>query len=210
MSRLKGRRPSPAMIVAGAALTIALVGTAMAAPTAIKSILNKQEKKQVKSITKKQVKKLAGGLSVANANAVGNVPLAGIAPAAQAEDTNCDPDTGGGTFDDCTGVSITTTRTTDIFVLVTGKWFDTGAEPVAAQCRIERNGAEVGPGSNPHYGVAGAVDVTANGDGEQALALNSLDADRPAGTYAYNLACEEEVADFSMEGIVTSVVAVGS
>ena len=55
------------MTVAGAALVIALAGTAMAAPTAIKSVLNKQEKKQVKNIAKGQVNELGPGLSVANA-----------------------------------------------------------------------------------------------------------------------------------------------
>src|SRR5215208_3490756 len=67
MTRSKGRRPSPAMIVAATALIVALAGTAMAAPTAIKSILNKQEKKQVKSIAKNQVNKLAPDLSVKHA-----------------------------------------------------------------------------------------------------------------------------------------------
>jgi hypothetical protein len=63
MGFLKGRRPSPAMVVAGMALIIALAGTAMAAPTAIKSVLSKKEKSQVKNI----VNGLAPGLSVANA-----------------------------------------------------------------------------------------------------------------------------------------------
>jgi hypothetical protein len=67
MRRLKERLPSPPMAVAGLALIIALAGTAMAAPTAIKSVLNNQEKKQVKKIAKNQVNSLAGGLSVASA-----------------------------------------------------------------------------------------------------------------------------------------------
>jgi hypothetical protein len=52
MGFFKGRRPSPAMIVAGTALVIALAGTAMAAPSAIKSVLSKSEKSQVKKIAK--------------------------------------------------------------------------------------------------------------------------------------------------------------
>ena len=212
----KGRRPSPSMVVACSALIVALAGTAMAAPTAIKSVLDKQEKKQVKNIAKNQVNALAPGLSVANAanasnaSALSGVPLAGLVPDALGEDNNCDPSTGVGTFDDCDGATITTSRTTDIYVLVTGQWFDGNAEPVAGQCRIERNGVDVTTSNEPHYGIAGAVDVTANGDGEQALALSELDPDVPAGTYTYNLACEEETADFSMEGIRTNVIAVGS
>jgi hypothetical protein len=57
MRKFKGRRPSPTMIVAGVALIVALAGTAMAAPTAIKSVLDKKEKKQVKKIVKKEVSK---------------------------------------------------------------------------------------------------------------------------------------------------------
>jgi hypothetical protein len=70
--RIKGRRPSPAMIVAGAALVFALAGTAIAGPIAIKSVLNKQEKKQVKAIAKNQVNNLAPGLSVAKATTATN------------------------------------------------------------------------------------------------------------------------------------------
>ena len=68
MTSSKGRRPSPAMIVAMTALVVALAGTAMAAPTAIKSILNKKEKKQTKNIAKNQINALAPGLSVKHAD----------------------------------------------------------------------------------------------------------------------------------------------
>jgi hypothetical protein len=68
MQLFKGRRPSPAMVVACLALIVALAGTAIAAPTAIKSILNKKEKKQVKNISKNQVNSLAPGLTVGTAN----------------------------------------------------------------------------------------------------------------------------------------------
>ncbi|HET9120409.1 MAG TPA: hypothetical protein VFN72_07735 [Solirubrobacterales bacterium] len=76
MTSSKGRRPSPAMIVALAALVVALAGTAMAAPTAIKSILNKKEKKQVKNISKNQVNALAPGLSVKHADTAGSADRA--------------------------------------------------------------------------------------------------------------------------------------
>ena len=76
MTSLKGRRPSPAMIVAATALIIALAGTAMAAPTAIKSILNKKEKKQASNIAKNQINALAPGLSVKHANTAGSADTA--------------------------------------------------------------------------------------------------------------------------------------
>ncbi len=64
------------MVVALAALVVALAGTAMAAPIAIKSILNKKEKKQVKNISKNQVNALAPGLSVKHANTAGTADSA--------------------------------------------------------------------------------------------------------------------------------------
>jgi hypothetical protein len=76
MTSSKGRRPSPAMIVAATALIVALAGTAMAAPTAIKSILNKKEKKQAKNIAKNQINALAPGLSVKHADTATNADAA--------------------------------------------------------------------------------------------------------------------------------------
>jgi hypothetical protein len=69
------------MIVAGAALIIALAGTAIAAPTAIKSVLDKKEKKQVKTIANKRITKRAPGLSVANAANAANAEKLGGQPA---------------------------------------------------------------------------------------------------------------------------------
>jgi len=66
------------MIVAGTALIVALVGTAMAAPSAIKTVLDKSEKKQVKSIAKNQVNNLAPGLSVANAGSLDHIDSSGF------------------------------------------------------------------------------------------------------------------------------------
>ena len=64
------------MIVAMTALVIALAGTAMAAPTAIKSILNKKEQKQAKNIAKNQINALAPGLSVKHADTAGSADSA--------------------------------------------------------------------------------------------------------------------------------------
>ena len=70
-SNVRVRRPSPAMIVAVTALVAAVVGTAIATPLAVKSVLSKKEKKQVKGISSKQanlaISDRAPGLSVANA-----------------------------------------------------------------------------------------------------------------------------------------------
>ena len=64
------RRPSPAIVVAVLALSVALAGTAVAGPTLL-SRLTGSEKKQVKKIAKtqakKQIRKKAGKLSVLHA-----------------------------------------------------------------------------------------------------------------------------------------------
>jgi hypothetical protein len=56
MRRIKGAKPSPALLVAVVALVAALGGGAVAGVAV--TALNKQEKKQVKKISKKQARKL--------------------------------------------------------------------------------------------------------------------------------------------------------
>jgi hypothetical protein len=69
MQRLRHSRPSPGLVVAIAALVAALAGTAVAAdPVATTARLDKKEKKQAKKIARKQIRKLAPGLSVDHAN----------------------------------------------------------------------------------------------------------------------------------------------
>lgn len=78
------KRPSPAMIVAMAALLVAVAGTAIAAPAAIQSALNKSDKKQIKKIAtsqaNKQISKRAAGLSVASANTANSADIAKAVP----------------------------------------------------------------------------------------------------------------------------------
>ncbi|MGH2955739.1 MAG: hypothetical protein ACRDL6_01930 [Solirubrobacterales bacterium] len=57
------RRPSPALVVAFLALSVAIVGTATAGPGA----LTKREKKQVRKLANKRISKAAPNLSVAKA-----------------------------------------------------------------------------------------------------------------------------------------------
>jgi hypothetical protein len=83
-SRLRGHRPSPALVVSVLALTVAVAGTAMAGVATI-SVLNKQEKKQAKKIANKQIQKKAPGLSVASAaNATNATNAANATTAANA------------------------------------------------------------------------------------------------------------------------------
>ena len=66
MRRVRGRKPSPAMIVAIIAVVFAVAGTSVAGVAAI-STLSKQEKKQTRNIAKGEINKAAPSLSVANA-----------------------------------------------------------------------------------------------------------------------------------------------
>jgi hypothetical protein len=67
MSIRLSRRPTPASVIACIALCLAIVGSAAAGTDTLSHKLDAKEKKQVKKIAKKQVKALAPGLSVANA-----------------------------------------------------------------------------------------------------------------------------------------------
>jgi hypothetical protein len=66
MERLRGSKPSPAMVVSIIALVFALAGSAAAGVATI-SVLSKKEKKQTRNIAKDEIRKAAPGLSVANA-----------------------------------------------------------------------------------------------------------------------------------------------
>src|SRR5215211_2859276 len=90
MRSMTRARPSPALLVAVAALIAALAGTAVA-EVATTAKLDKKEKKQVKKIAKKQarkqIKKLAPGLSVAHADTADSADTAGSADTANRADT---------------------------------------------------------------------------------------------------------------------------
>lgn len=69
MERLRGMKPSPAMVVSIIALVFALAGSAAAGVATI-SKLSKKEKKQTRNIADSEVNKLAPGLSVKSAGAL--------------------------------------------------------------------------------------------------------------------------------------------
>jgi hypothetical protein len=83
MPESRRKKPSPSVTLSLVALIVALAGTAMAAPTAVKSVLSKPEKKQVKNIAANQVNSLAPGLSVASAQNASNAQNATNASNAQ-------------------------------------------------------------------------------------------------------------------------------
>ena len=82
MERLRGRKPSPAMVVSIIALVFALAGSA-AAGVATVSVLSKKEKKQTRNIANSEIDKRAPGLSVASAQSAANATSATNATNAQ-------------------------------------------------------------------------------------------------------------------------------
>ncbi len=80
MRHALGHRPSPAMVIATIALSLALAGTAIAGPEAITSALNKGKVKKIaKKQATKQIDKREAGLSVASAVTAGSAETAGSA-----------------------------------------------------------------------------------------------------------------------------------
>ena len=133
----------------------------MAAPTAIKSILNKKEKKQVKTISKNQVNALAPGLSVKHANtagsadtakradvasntdAIGGVELKDIAVAKSANPgAQCDPNST--TLIDCVTLNLTLPHEGRVLLIGTAGQVAFGGAPAAGNCLFRVDGVNSG------------------------------------------------------------------
>jgi hypothetical protein len=78
MRRLKGLRPSPAIVVALLALVAGLAGTAVAGPDASTSAVTK---KKAKKIANKQITKRAPGLTVGNSEKLDGLDANQLTPA---------------------------------------------------------------------------------------------------------------------------------
>jgi hypothetical protein len=83
MGRIRGKKPSPAMLVSIVALVFAVAGTAVAGVATI-SVLNKKEKKQTRNIANKQIDKRASGLNVNSAKTAAHATNADQASSATA------------------------------------------------------------------------------------------------------------------------------
>jgi hypothetical protein len=222
MTKIKKRRPSPAMIVAGAALIIALAGTAMAAPTAIKSILNKKEKKQVKNISKNQVNALAPGLSVkhaktadsaTNADAVGGQSLANIVTGRSDPTTGaqCDPQTT--SFVECASVDVTLPHAGRVLLIGTGGQYAFNVSVTQGTCRLTSDGSSLGGSvvslgnqTDPSPGVFGAANRGYARGFTTTIVTDSIS----AGAHTFALQCNETDADVEFENPQISAVAFGS
>jgi hypothetical protein len=227
MTKSKGRRPSPAMIVALAALVVALAGTAMAAPTAIKSILNKKEKKQVKNISKNQVNALAPGLSVkhagtagsadtakradtaANADAIGGVALKDIS-VAKSDDPGAQCDPNSSTLIVCASVDLTLPHEGRVLLLGTAGQVAFGGAQAAGSCLFRVNGVNSGgsvQSGNNFAPVNTGVNARAFPDG---FATTVVTDPISAGAHTFALACNETDTDVEFQSPQITAALVGS
>jgi hypothetical protein len=222
MRRGTKRRPSPAMIVAGAALVIALAGTAMAAPVAIKSILNKQEKKQVKKIAKNQVNKLAPGLKVRsagsadradNADAVGGQPLANIVTGRSDPTTGAQCDPNSTTFVTCSDVEVNLPHAGRVLLIGTGAQYAFNAGVTQGTCRLTTDGNSLGGSlvslgnqTDASPGVTGAANRGYGRGFTTTIVTDAL----AAGAHSFAMQCNETDADVEFENPQLSAVVLGS
>jgi hypothetical protein len=225
MRNLKGRRPSPAMIVASTALIIALAGTAMAAPTAIKSILNKKEKKQVKNISKNQVTSLAPGLSVKHANtagsadtakratdadALGGQALANVVTARSVSPGGpaCDPSSAA--FVNCASLDMTLPHEGRVLLVGTAGQVAFSNAQTQGDCLFRVDG--VNSGGSVHVGnqyvptPTGATSTQFPNGFANTVVTGSVS----AGPHTFALACSETTGDIEFAGPQLSAVLVGS
>jgi hypothetical protein len=217
MRRIKSKigRPSPSMAVALAALIVALGGVAMAAPSAIQSVLNKKEKKQTKNIAKNQINKLAPGLSVAraakadDANALGGQTLANIVTARSATPGGqCDPTSTA--FINCATVDLTLPHEGRVLLVGTAGQIAFNNANASGTCLFRVDGVNSGGavlvGNQSLPNVTGAA---ARGfpDG---FANTVVTAPVSAGAHTFGIACQEATADVEFQGPQISAVMVGS
>ena len=213
------RRPSPAMVVALAALIVAVTGTAIATPIAIMS-LKKKEKRVIRMIAGNKANQaidqrapglFVGGANTAgvantanNANALSGVSLGNLVPVGQASDAEC-LTTGP---EDCTALNLTLNRTADVLVIVTGTWHSDLADGTAnrADCRIQRNDANV----SGLYRYGSRSDDTEAFSYERAISMTQLVTDLAPGTHRFELECSVDEGDFDLSFVETTAIALGS
>ena len=226
MTRSNGRRPSPAMIVAATALIVALAGTAMAAPTAIKSILNKQEKKQVKSIAKNQVNKLAPDLSVKHAKTADTATTATTANTAKDADTLngqslgniviarsntgavCDPQTG--TLITCATLDMTLPHEGRVLLIGTAGQYAFTNSQASGNCLFRVDGVNSGGSVTVGNQYAPALFGVTNRGLANGFATTVVTGPLSAGAHQFILACNQLTGDVEFEDPQVSGALVGS
>jgi hypothetical protein len=209
------------MIVASTALIIALAGTAMAAPTAIKSILNKKEKKQVKSIAKNQVNTLAPGLSVKHANTAGSADTAkqadALSPQALANIVVARSDTPGAQCDPssttpvvCATVNMTLPHEGRVLLIGTAGQIAFNNAQTAGNCLFRVDGVNSGGSVQMGNQYAPTPTGAAGRTFPNGFATTVVTDPVSAGQHSFALACNETNADVEFEAPQISAALVGS
>jgi hypothetical protein len=154
------------MIVAGAALVVAVAGTAIAAPLATKALLNKKEKNQTRSIAQSEITKAAPGLSVASAQNATNAQSADGAQTVNGHGATCPA----GTFLDRGLCFDSNAHATSGFANAIAVCGNAGGDmPTHSQLRNITNasGVNLGSGATAHW-----VDAVAEND--DGVGVNSM------------------------------------
>lgn len=246
------RRPSPAFVVALLALVIAAGGTAFADHGASMSAVNKRAIKkvvrgQVKRaisgrrlgrIVRRQLGKLAPGLSVAsagtatfaqkanhaqtaedasNASAIQGAALASIAAGNDAYSAQCNPNTA--SFVQCGSVQLTLTREAKVLVIYGWRWSNDGSDTLAlGRCRTTRNGADTSDDITMGEVLNSSPDEEVplhkhDGGVFDNAAPPVVDVQGPLqpGTYTFGLRCNDEFGDdIVYSGIRIAALVMGS
>jgi hypothetical protein len=200
MSRIIRQRPSPSMIVAGAALVVALAGTAIAGPLATKSALNKAEKNQVKKLARGEINKAAPGLTVANANTVDGANASDLKTSSAFDENTTQVASLGASFVDVATATITTHSAGH--VLATGSiQLDGDDSGEAGACEISIDGSDSAIYSSAPDDIGfGNPDV---------IAVNFA-VTRPAGTYTARLKCFASVGTVGKTAAAINVYGLGA
>jgi hypothetical protein len=199
--------PSPAIVVAVLALVAALAGTAVA-EVATTARLDKKEKKQVKKIAKKQINKLAPGLSVAHADTADSATNADTVDGKHASELQTSSGFASRTGPDLTltatpqnviSTDITTTGTR-VIAVASVRLFGNGGTDDVAFCQIQI------------AGVDGPVYLHAIPDASVPHSTTALTFSRvlDPGTHAAALRCQVSSGAVGVENADLSVWSVGS
>lgn len=222
----------PAILVAGLALVAALVGTAIADPTATTSAkkLSKKEKKQVRNIATKQAGKQiteqAPDLSVGHASTAGRANTAGRATNADSADTAgtatnagavdganaSDLKTSSGFNENGTVFGLTTTFTDVATATITthsgGRVLATGSAELVGATSDEEAQCQIVIDGVPSITYDGGADDIGD-DNPFVIAVNFART-RPAGPHTAVLECRAVSGTVFKEGAAINVYGLGS
>jgi len=138
-----------------------------------------------------------------NANAVGGVALNDIARGRDSYDASCNPTSA--TFVDCTGTTIVLPRASKVMIQQTGEWHVDGAAG-RGTCVLQQNDVTI---SNSFQ----IGELLNNTDDTHEAALASFIDVRgplPAGSYRFELSCNQTAGDMDITDVRTAVTMVGN